>query len=258
MASGREPERPSSQTSTFGYIVVGLLLVVTAVSIYLLAGGPGEEDQISFGQVLEDARQGRISLIEVSGGTLKVTYFAAAAGAEPAVRTSHLAESVDLISVLGDEGIAIAGDAHAAGEPAVAVKFEKTGGGLGPIIGLGLTFLPFLLILALGWFLFRRAGGAGPEGIKFTRSGANVIQADQINVTFSDVAGVDEAKEELVELVDFLKHPAKFSALGAHIPKGVLLLGPPGTGKTLLARAVAGEAGVAFFSISGSSSSSFT
>src|SRR5690606_7163461 len=114
---------------------------------------------------------------------------------------------------------------------------------------------PILLILAIFMFFMRQMqGGAGGRGgpMAFGKSKARLLGEDQINTTFADVAGVDEAKEDVKELVDFLKDPTKFQRLGGHIPKGVLMVGPPGTGKTLLAKAIAGEAKVPFFSISGS------
>jgi len=117
--------------------------------------------------------------------------------------------------------------------------------------GLLIGFLPLILFGALIFFLFRSARGANSQAINFGRSRARLI-ASTPTVTFDDVAGVDEAKQELTEVVEFLKSREKFQSLGARIPKGILLIGPPGTGKTLLARAVAGEAGVPFFSISGS------
>ena len=112
--------------------------------------------------------------------------------------------------------------------------------------------VPFLLILALWVFFIRRMGGAEGGIMSFARSRAKIYSDDDVKVSFVDVAGVDEAEEELREIVEFLKNPRKYTTLGGHIPKGVLLVGPPGTGKTLLARAVAGEAKVPFFSLSGS------
>jgi len=114
------------------------------------------------------------------------------------------------------------------------------------------TLLPLVLFIGVIWFIFSRARGAGNQAMSFGRSKARLFPSTNPAVTFNDVAGVDEAKMELQEVVEFLKSPEKFSALGARIPRGVLLVGPPGTGKTLLGRAVAGEAGVPFFSISGS------
>ncbi|HRN30174.1 MAG TPA: AAA family ATPase, partial [Terrimesophilobacter sp.] len=112
--------------------------------------------------------------------------------------------------------------------------------------------IPFLIIGVIFWFLFRSMQGGGSRIMQFGKSKAKLVSKDQPTVTFADVAGADEAVEELHEIKEFLQDPAKFQAVGARIPKGVLLYGPPGTGKTLLARAVAGEAGVPFYSISGS------
>lgn len=115
-----------------------------------------------------------------------------------------------------------------------------------------LNFLPWILIIAVWLFFLRRMQGGGTKGIfSFGKSRAKMLTSDRTKVTFQDVAGADEAKQELIEIIDFLKEPDKFQRLGGKIPKGALLLGPPGTGKTLLAKAVAGEAGVPFFSMSG-------
>ena len=126
--------------------------------------------------------------------------------------------------------------------------------GIFDIIG---WLLPIILLIGVWMFLMRRAtggmGGAGGQIFNIGKSKANLYDKDmKVNVTFDDVAGLDEAKEEVKEVVDFLKNPKKYTALGAKIPKGVLLVGPPGTGKTLLAKAMAGEAQVPFFSLSGS------
>jgi len=118
--------------------------------------------------------------------------------------------------------------------------------------GIVISALPIILIIAFWLFIMRQMQSGGSAALKFGKSRARLLQESKLKVTFDDVAGADEAKEELQEVIDFLKDPKRFQALGGKIPKGVLLLGPPGTGKTLLARAVAGEAGVPFFSMSGS------
>ncbi len=136
----------------------------------------------------------------------------------------------------------------------ISISYEEKQNWLGPILSF---VIPFLIILAIWMFLMRRVGGggAGPGAQIFNigKSKATLFEKDEsTNITFKDVAGLDEAKEEVMEIVDFLKNPKKYTSLGGKIPKGVLLVGPPGTGKTLLAKAVAGEAGVPFFTISGS------
>ena len=115
-----------------------------------------------------------------------------------------------------------------------------------------LNIIPFVIILAIFWFLLSQMSGGAKGIMNFGKSKAKLVNKEHPDVTFKDVAGVDEALEELQEIKEFLAEPKKFTDLGAKIPKGVMLYGPPGTGKTLLARAVAGEAGVPFFSISGS------
>ncbi|MGD8287473.1 MAG: ATP-dependent zinc metalloprotease FtsH, partial [Gemmatimonadota bacterium] len=131
----------------------------------------------------------------------------------------------------------------------VIVDAEAPQRGIGTLL---LTALPWLLFIAFWIWIFRTMQGGGNRAFQFGRSKAKLISPDTPKVTFADVAGADEAKEELQEIIEFLKDPAKFSRLGGRLPKGVLLVGPPGTGKTLLARAVAGEAGRPFFQMSGS------
>ncbi len=134
----------------------------------------------------------------------------------------------------------------------VGLKVEQESATLGLIGSVLLSLLPVLLIGGFFIYMMRQAQGTNNQALSFGKSRARMFVGNKPTVTFDDVAGVDEAKQELQEVVEFLKYPEKFSTVGARIPRGVLLVGPPGTGKTLLARAVAGEAGVPFFSISGS------
>jgi cell division protease FtsH len=140
----------------------------------------------------------------------------------------------------------------APGGGTVQLKFEKNGSGSYLLSVLLPNIILVILIGAFMWWVLRQTQSGNNQAISFGRSRARLIAGDKPAVTFADVAGVEEAKQELTEIVEFLKYPEKFVALGARIPKGVLLVGPPGTGKTLLSKAVAGEAGVPFFSISGS------
>lgn len=133
----------------------------------------------------------------------------------------------------------------------VAVRFEKSSNSSIMYVFLS-SWLPFILLFAFWIFMIRQMQSGGNKALSFGKSRARLLSSQQKKVTFKDVAGVEEAKEELTEIIEFLKEPQKFQKLGGRIPKGVLLMGPPGTGKTLLARAIAGEANVPFFSISGS------
>src|SRR5581483_8238107 len=134
----------------------------------------------------------------------------------------------------------------------VDLKAEEQSATFSVIGSILLSLLPVLLIGGFFFYMMRQAQGTNNQALSFGKSRARMFIGNKPTVTFDDVAGVDEAKQELTEVVEFLKYPEKFSTLGARIPRGVLLVGPPGTGKTMLARAVAGEAGVPFFSISGS------
>ena len=161
---------------------------------------------------------------------------------KPVVKAAYLGSTKELMDSLKEAGVKLGDD---------GIKFEvKTGGfDWGNIM---LSFLPLVLFGALLFFLFRSARGANTQAFNFGKSRARLASGDKPTVTFADVAGIDESKGELQEVVEFLKSPQKFLALGARIPRGLLLIGPPGCGKTLVAKATAGEAGVPFFSISGS------
>jgi cell division protease FtsH len=156
----------------------------------------------------------------------------------------------DLVKEINEYRAKAASDEKYAAYANLEVKVDNQGGF--DFLGVVLNLLPFILIIVLFFFLFQQMQGGGSKVMSFGKSRAKLMTKDSPRVTFKDVAGIDEAVEELTEIKEFLSSPGKFQALGAKIPKGVLLYGPPGSGKTLLAKAVAGEAGVPFFSISGS------
>ncbi len=248
-----ETAAPPRRSSSAWPILFGGIIVTLAFFALLSFFSEEKEPvpEIAFGQLVEDAKAGRVESIVVRGEAITATYVSD--GGDPVVKESRLAENVDIVAVLRGEGIALSRAAAPAGGAGVDLEFEEdSGSGWSTALTIGLNVVPLLLFGVIIWFFFKQSNRAGSQAGAFGKSHARLVTGGKITVTFDDVAGVDEAKQELNEVVEFLKFPAKFAALGARIPKGILLLGPPGTGKTLLARAVAGEAGVAFFSISGS------
>jgi len=241
---------PSRAGRNAAIAIVVLVMLVTLVFFLTL---PGEEHpEIGFGEVVRDAQRGEIATIEVRGQDLTVFYVKSADG-EERTKTSAIGENTDIAAYLSEAGVALVRSGDNPDQAAVNLVFKSTSGGAwSSILGIGLTILPVLLLVGFFWFIMSRARDPGASAMSFGKSRARLFTGSKVAVTFDDVAGADEAKEDLREVVDFLKHPDKFLAMGAHIPRGVLLLGPPGTGKTLIARAVAGEAGVPFFSISSS------
>ena len=231
---------------------VYLLILVAVIAIVFAFFSNGNDHQkVSMGDVIQDAKADKIETIQIDGRNLVVTYLATQQGTDKKiVRDAKIGPNTDLDKLLLDEKVALSRTA-AGGQPAVNLEYKDTGG-FGPWLGLLLNLLPFLLFGLFLLLIMRQAQGSNSQAMSFGKSRARLFTGSKVTVTFGDVAGVDEAKEELAEVVEFLKYPEKFAALGARIPKGVLLIGPPGTGKTLLSRAVAGEAGVPFFSISGS------
>lgn len=234
-------------------VVIGLVATVAIIlALSFLPGVEDERETVGLGQLVADAAAGKVDSVVVRGAEAKVTYVAPE-GLAPAEKVAIIPDTVDLPALLRDEGIALTRTGAPAGSPAVELSFEKdSGGAWSGLATLVVSFLPLLLLVAFFIYITRRTQAVGGQAIDFGKSHARLFSGSKVAVSFADVAGVDEAKEELAEVVEFLRNPAKFAALGAKIPKGVLLLGPPGTGKTLLARAVAGEAGVPFLSISGS------
>ncbi|MFN8507825.1 MAG: ATP-dependent zinc metalloprotease FtsH [Dehalococcoidia bacterium] len=226
-----------------------LILVAVIAVVFAFFNGGDEHQKVAFGQVVQDAKAGQIEKIEVNGRDLTITYSEKQDG-KNVIKTSKVAENTDVAQFLAEQNIALSRTGAPNGA-AVDLEF-KDNSGFGPWLGLLLNLLPFLLFGLFLLLIMRQAQGSNSQAMSFGKSRARLFTGSKVTVTFADVAGVDEAKEELAEVVEFLKYPEKFAALGARIPKGVLLVGPPGTGKTLLSRAVAGEAGVPFFSISGS------
>jgi len=219
-------------------LLVGLILA----AIMLFSGGSDSEDIPvvgGTGSLLERLRTQRLQIdrLEIDGSKVKLEYN------DGQSFNARIPEDLDFFEFLDREGI----DVSEGGFP----QTEAKGGG-GSGFGILLNFLPLIIFGGLIIFMLRRAQGANSQAMSFGKSKARMVTSNRPTVTFNDVAGAEESKEELQEVVEFLKFPERFAALGAKIPSGVLLMGPPGTGKTLISRAVAGEAGVPFFSISGS------
>jgi len=210
--------------------------------VYNFQSQTKSQEALSINQVAADIQAGKVKRIQQDDTRLQVIY---AEGGDP--RTSQIdgnATLVDQLKALGVTSDELSPDR-------IAIEIRPPSAWLGIATALG-YILPFILLIGVFWFVFRQAQGSNNAALSFGKSRARMFTGDQPTVTFLDVAGVEEAKEELKEVVEFLREPEKFISLGARIPKGVLLVGPPGTGKTLLAKAVSGEAGVPFFSISGS------
>jgi cell division protease FtsH len=218
-----------------GFFYLLLLIVVGALILARVTSGAGPEPIDKIGLFIDKVKQEQIDTIQQDGDTL-----IALKGGEPKYKTGFIGSTEELRQLLESEGV----------DPGIVA----------PIVGgidwgaIGLTvILPIVLLGALFYFLFFRAArGAGTQAFNFSKSRARLTLDKRPDVTFADVAGAEEAKEEVQEVVEFLRSPQKFQALGGRIPRGVLLVGPPGTGKTLLAKAIAGEARVPFYSISGS------
>jgi cell division protease FtsH len=240
----KQPEAP--QPIGF-WFQLGITVLVFAVllSVYgIVHEQLVKKEQIPLSQLARDVSGGSIKSLAIRGDTIEATY----ADESETVRTSRKEADTGLTESLGRFGVTPEQLAS------IAVEVKDESGLKFWLLTIGVPLLPFLLLLGIAWYITRQMRGAGMQAFTFgqSRARATLPQDDHNRITFKDVAGAKEAKEELMEIVDFLRNPKKFLAIGARIPKGVMLMGGPGTGKTLLARAVAGEAGVPFFSISGS------
>jgi len=215
----------------YGFLLFFSLFVFSALS------APYENSQkMSLSQVVSLVKRGEVSEIVITGDKLQVVQKSGAkveAVKEP---------GSDVYSLFKNAGVSL-------GEAKITVKDESS---MNNWLNIASAVLPVILMIAFFYFIFRQARGTQESIFSFGQSRAKLFNKDNPRVTFADVAGVDEAKQELTEIVDFLKNPVKYRAMGARTPKGVLMVGPAGTGKTLLARATAGEANVAFFSMAGS------
>ena len=221
----------------YGLIVLGAILVIYSFAPTI------NTNEISVSEVIQKAQRGEIQEIIVRENELTIIPFRQSDSLKQ--YTSRIGNDTDILSILADNNVPVGSDSG------ILVSY-KGSGGFSNLFGLLINFLPLIFFGALIIFMMRQAQGGNNQTMSFGRSKAKMTNMSNPTVTFQDVAGVEESKEELVEIVEFLKHPEKFQALGARIPTGVLLVGQPGTGKTLLSRAVAGEAGVPFFHISGS------
>ncbi len=222
-------------------LVLFILLLIVAVLVLQFRAGAPQPERLYFNQVAEAIKSGEVARVIVDGDNLEVVYkdgHSAFSRKEPS--KTAIEQFIDL---------GVTPDQLASKQVQLDIKQPSD---WNTVISLVTYLLPGLLVVGLIFLMLRQAQGTNNQALSFGKSRARMFTGDQPTVTFADVAGVEEAKEELQEVVEFLKEPEKFITLGARIPKGVLLIGSPGTGKTLLAKAVSGEAGVPFFSISGS------
>jgi cell division protease FtsH len=217
------------------------LLIIIAVLIYQFRATSTQPEKLPINEVADLVSEGEIALIVVNENDLEIHFI------DDTIATSRKEPTRTTIEQLQALGV----PAEMLTPEHIQIEIQQPSD-WNTVISLVTYILPALFVVGLIWLMLRQAQGTNNQALSFGKSRARLFTGEQPTVTFDDVAGVDEAKEELHEIVEFLKEPEKFIALGARIPKGVILVGLPGTGKTLMAKAVSGEAGVPFFSISGS------
>jgi cell division protease FtsH len=230
---------PTRNRSSIIYLLLFVAIIVMVV--YQFQQQATTQESLTINELAADIQAGQVNRVIEDDNRLRVTY------SDGTERESQKESDATLIQQLKELGVTTA----ALSADNIKIEVKPPSAWLGIATALG-YFIPFILLAGVFWFVFRQAQGSNNAAMSFGKSRARMFSGDHPAVTFEDVAGVEEAKEELAEVVEFLREPEKFISLGARIPKGVLLVGPPGTGKTLLAKAVSGEAGVPFFSISGS------
>jgi len=220
-----------------------LILIAIVAMVFMNINKDSAQAVMSINEVATEIKNGNVAKIVEDENTLTITFH----DEDKQERTATKESGATLVEQLMHYGVT----AEQMDHPGIVIEVKQPSQ-WGSILSFLGYILPFVIVAAAFFFIFRQAQGSNNAAISFGKSRARMFSGDQPKVTFTDVAGVDEAKEELQEVVEFLREPQKFITLGARIPKGVLLVGPPGGGKTLLAKAVSGEAGVPFFSISGS------